>query len=668
VVFFWSYFSGEQNGNKLCQHSSEDKVGGLSFSKLLEPISIGSMRLKNRIVMPSLLTGCASPEGYVTERLKAFIEARARGGVGLIITEGSHVHPSGRAYSRVLSIADDRFVSGLSELARVIRRHGAKAAYQIQHCGRGTSSSVSGVRPVGPSQISNEMGEIIHELTVTEIEEMINSYAAAALRAKEAGFDGVEIGMGAEGLIGNFLSRTYNRRKDAYGGDLANRCRFMVEVTKAVGDAVGSNYPIWCRLDGKQDESIPNGITLEEAKDIARIAEQNGIQAIHLNCGSSGAPIPIVERPLSSPHLSHLAEEIRKVVTVPVIAAGAITPESGEEIIGAKKADLVAIGKGLVADPELPNKVTSGRLNEIRPCIKCLNCVNAVIYEARPIQCSVNAQVGREGECVLEPVKKSKSVLVVGGGPAGMEAARVAALRGHRVTLCERSSVLGGHLRVASVAPHKEGIAKLCQYLEGSLRQSNVKIRLGESVSREFVESVNIEAVIIAIGAEPIVPDIPGVECKNVVEAIEVLARHCEVGQTVVVVGGGLIGCETAEFLAGSGKLVTILEILPEIGSNVVAPLRLPMLARIQQAKIGLEMGIKVVAVMPRGVRARRNGQEILFEADTVVIAVGMRSNRALVAGLEGRPLETQHRIGDCKQPRRIVDAIREGFLAGCQV
>jgi 2,4-dienoyl-CoA reductase-like NADH-dependent reductase (Old Yellow Enzyme family)/thioredoxin reductase len=634
------------------------------FEKLFQPIKIGQMELKNRIVMPPMATLYCTKDGYVSQRLKDYYEERAKGGVGLITVGAAFVHPRGKAFPG-LDISDDQFIPGMGELVQAIQKHSAKVAIELCHSGRTVKSEVSGMQPVAPSPIpASPGGEVPKELPTEEIAEIVAYYAQAAQRAKKAGADIVEIDSGGGSLIGQFLSRACNKRRDAYGGNLRNRARFMVDVITAVREAVGAGYPIECKITGTQ-YGIENGITLEQARETALIAQDAGADVL---CAGSGGSLPGV---LSGdippvPTFVELAEAIKKVVTVPVIAMGRIDPELGERALEEGKADLIAMGRALIADPELPNKVASGRLDDITPCIVCMECLDRV-FSNTPLECAVNARVGREAEYTIEPAQRPKKVCVIGGGPAGMEAARVAALRGHRVTLYEKDSRLGGQLIQAAIPPHKDRIIPLTRYLEAQSKKLSVKVELGKEVTQALLDEVKPDAVILAAGATPIIPKIPGARGDNTVTALDVLTERKKVGESVVVVGGGMVGCETAEFLAERGKKVTILEMLDEIGSDIGPILRSGVLARLKNAGVRMEADVKVVEMSEKGVRGVRDNVSEFFSGDTVVLAVGMRSENKLARSLEGKVKEF-HLIGDCLKPGRIKEAIADGFRIGREI
>ena len=636
--------------------------------RLLEPYRIGQMELRNRIVMPPMVTRYGNKEGNVTERTKNYYEARARGGAALLIVEATYIHARGRTFVNQLGISDDKFIIGMSQLVRAIHKHNAKTALQLHHGGGRVSSQLILTQPVASSPIPVMEGEIPKELTTDEIAEIVLSFSKAALRAKKAGFDGVEI-HGAHGfLIDQFLSRSTNKRQDGYGGDLQGRTRFLIEVIKAVRKAVGTAYPMWCRINGKQ-YGVEQGTSIEEAQEIARMAQDAGADAIHVTAFGPEVPINLTTPVFSPAVIIDLAEGIKKVVTVPVIAVGRITPEAGEKILAEGKADLISIGKGLLADPELPNRVASGRLEDITPCTVCFGCRDDVFSsEGIGIRCQVNAALGREGEFKIAPSKKPKKVLIVGGGPGGMETARVAALRRHQVTLWERENRLGGQLVQAAIPPHKGRIEAFSMYLRIQLEKLGVKIELGKEATADMIKEFAPEAVVLATGAKPRPLEIPGLDCALVVQAGDVLEGKVEVGNRVVVIGGERIGCETAEFLSEKGKKVTVMRRGPEMALKVAPSLRSYFLDRLLEKGITFVTGVNSVEASYGGllVTTKEKGR-MFIEADTIVLAVGSIPNRKLHEEIKG-VLSKIYLVGDCVEPRTIRDAVAEGYGTGFEI
>lgn len=619
------------------------------------------MELRNRLVMPPMVTQYASREGSVTDRTRNYYAARAAGGVGLIIVEATYVDKAGHAFANQLAISDDKFIPGLSSLVQAIHKEGAKVAIQLHHGGRLAKSELSGRQPVAPSPVASSEGEIPKELSVEEIRKVVTNFADASFRAKKAGFDGVEI-HGAHGyLIDQFLSRFSNKRRDFYGGDLQHRARFLTEVLNAAKERVGKDFPVWCRINGKE-YGVPEGTSLEEGKQIARMAQDAGAAAIHVSASGPQSPIVLTSPTFVPAVIADLAEEIKRAVRVPVIAVGRITPEAGEMILAEGKADLVAIGKGLLADANLPIKSAAGRLEDITPCIICMACRDDLRSPAiLGIRCQVNAALGKEEEYQISPAKKAKKIMVIGGGPAGMEAARVAALRGHQVVLYEKRSQLGGQLIQAAIPPHKDRIEPLIRYFQTQLKKLGVRIELGKEATAHTVEEIKPEVVVCATGIRATVPEIPGLSQVHVVQAGDVLEGKVEVGKRVVVMGGESVGCETAEFLAEKGKTVTVTRRGPEMALKVETVLRPFFLGRLREKGVTLLTGIRYTEITPEGlVVTTKDGQRRVIEADTIVLAAGSTPDKALYEEIKGRVPEV-YLAGDCLEPRKIREAIGDG-------
>lgn len=636
--------------------------GRPTFEKLFEPCRLGGMTVKNRIVMPPMVTNFGTSDGYVTERLKDYHEERARGGVGLIIVECVCVDsPVGKRPGNQLVMDDESFLPGFTDLAKIIQQHGAKAAVQIHHAGRVARSSMTGVQPVAPSPIAQPGGDLPRELTAKEIQGIVQKFAKTAAWVKRAGFNGIEI-HGAHGyLIAQFLSPASNKRRDEYGGSLENRARFLLEIMRAVRESVGPSYPVWCRMNG-EETGLADGFTLAEAKEVAQMLQKAGADALHISYMSWGLG-PGALFPIDQPWASHvhLAAEIKKVVTLPVIAIRRILPEMAETIIKEGKADFVAMGRALIADPELPQKTATGRMSDIRPCIACDTCLNAVI-RGEEARCAVNAAMGREREFRLRPTAKPKKVMIIGGGPAGMEAARVAAGRGHRVTLMEKTENLGGQLLLAMAPPHKSGLERLTDYLRIQMDRLGVKVKLGREATPTVIEKAKPDVVILATGVIPAIPPIPGVDKTIVVTAGEILEGKTAAGEKVVVIGGAMIGCETANFLAERGRKVTLIEILPELPTENEKPYADLLVNELQGKGVAILTGVKEERITDEGVEITdKSGKTQKLEADTIVIATGSRPNKELLKMLE-KKFPAIYLAGDCVEPRKIIEAITEGY------
>lgn len=640
------------------------------FEKLLEPTKIGVMELRNKIVMPPMGTNLGAVDGSVTDYYINYNAERAKGGVGLQIMGVVAIDPLAIPAPCVPRIYHDKFIVGLSRVTRAVHEYGGKCAAQLHHAGRQTYSSLIGEQIVAPSAIPCKLvGEVPRELTINEIEGLVEAFGDGALRAKMAGFDAVEF-HGAHGyLICQFLSPYSNKRTDKYGGDLDGRMQFALEVVKRAKEKAGADFPMIFRMSG--DEYVEGGLTLKETKKIAQRLEKTGLDAIHVSAGNYDSMlVGKIIAPMYLPHggLVHLAEAIKKVVNVPVIAVGSIDPKMAEGIIREGKADLVSMGRALIADPELPKKLAEGRKEDICRCIRCNEgCVGRVL-SYQPISCSINASVGREKEYEIRPALKPKKVVVAGGGPGGMETARVAALRGHEATLFEKEGELGGHMRESTVPAFKQDIKPFREWLSTQVKKLGVKVELGKEVTSKVIAEMRPDVVVVATGSTPLVPKIPGIEKPIVATATDVLLGKAEVADEVVVAGGGLVGCETSLFLAEKGKQVTMVEMLPDIAIDVEMISKFTLIELLTEKGVKWLTNTKIEEVTDEGVvTIDRNLRSQTIKGDTVVLAMGFKSNRGLYKALQGKVKEL-YSIGDCVEPRKIIHAIHEGSFIARQI
>ncbi len=632
---------------------------GDNLSKLFEPCNIGSMELRNRLVMPPMGTNFSSEDGSVTQRAIEYYRERARGGVGLVIVEGAYVHPLGKGSNLQMSLTGDDKIPGLSKLAKAIQAEGAKAAIQLFHAGRQVSSMIIGAQPVSASDVPCMLvRETPRPMTLEEIEETIEAFGEAARRVKVAGFDAVEIHAAHGYLINQFLSPLTNLRRDKYGGSFEGRTRFLVEIIERIRRKVGKNFPVICRMNGS--DFFEGGITLEEAKRIAQTAEAAGVDAIHVSGGIYDSENGEATAPMWLPRgfMVPLAQGIKKVVNVPVIAVGRINDvKLAEKILEEGQADLVSMGRALIADPELPRKAMEGRLGEIRPCIACNEgCINMLLF-LKSVTCVLNAAVGREEEFRIQPEKKPKKVLVVGGGVGGMEFARVAALRGHRVSLYEKTMELGGQVLLASVPSYKYELRSIVPYFKHELERLGVSIHLGEEISESKIYELEPEVVCIATGSSLVLPSIPGIDGGNVVLATDVLAGKAQVGEKVVILGGGEIGLETGYHLAEQGKKVTIIEQMKRVATEMIPAFNYYVRHKFAGFGGKLITQAKVVEVTSEGAIYEKEGQRNLEKADTVVVALGTVQNRSLYENLKDKFPEV-YLVGDAAERGKIMNAI----------
>lgn len=637
----------------------------MGFRHLLSPGKIGKMTVRNRMVMPPMGTNFAAADGFVTERLVRYYEARAEGGTGLIIIEVAAVAPEGRAISHQIGLWADKFIPGLHHLADSIKKHGARAAIQLHHAGRQTSAQTTGFQPVAPSEIACPVcQDRPHALSVEEIKGLVEAFAHGARRACEAGFDAVEI-HGTHGyLINQFISAYSNHRDDEYGGSPEGRRRFALEVCAAVREAVGPDYPVLFRLNA--DEGVDGGITPEEGRDFAGILEENGIDGLHVSGGVYGSPLAIIPTMYDPPlPLAGYAAEIKHVVSVPVIAVGKIhEPWIGERLIAEGEADFISLGRALITDSHFAKKVELNQVSNIRRCIECnQNCVDPLLFYDDAVGCIYNARAGKEFEFPFVKASRSRRIVVVGGGPAGLEAARVSAERGHKVTLFERRAELGGQGNLALKPPHKERFGEILRYLIYRLERLDVDIRTDTAATGETVLSERPDAVILATGAIPSIPALPGIEPKEVITAWDILEEKVEPGPRVAIIGGGLVGCETAAFLAERDHRVIVLEMQAELAPDQSPSLREKLLQWLERhPNVELRTKTAVTAVGERSLKAHSNGREMAMDdLDTIVIATGAQPYNPLEGILKPK-LSELYAVGDCDRPRKAAEAIHEAF------
>ena len=647
--------------------------------KLLEPIQIGSMELRNRIVMPPMGTNFANENGVVTQRLIDYYVERAKGRAGFIIVEATCVESLlGKFGAHQVSIDADKYLPELADLVEAVHLHGAKIAVQLHHAGRQTTlEATEGRTPVSSSNvpyIDNYIspGSIVcrpRSLKLKEIGELVEKFGEGARRAKSLGFDAVEI-HGAHGyLVAQFLSPFANKRTDKYGGSFDGRLRFAVEVVKCVRAKVGADYPISFRISA--DEFIKGGITLGLAKKIAVRLQDAGINVIHVS-GSLAETEHMCEGPMSLErgYMVHLAEGIKKVVNIPVIAVGRINdPEFADRILQDGRADLVAMGRALIADPMLPLKTMQGRVGEVRKCIACdYGCAGRVIFSGLHMTCNINPDVGKEREYQITRAEKSKRVIIAGGGIAGMEAARVAVLRGHDVTLHEKTNSLGGQLTLAAKPPHKEELLNILDYLQGQMDKLRVTVELSKEVTPELVDQEKPDAVIVATGATPIIPSIQGIESEHVITAWDVLAGKVDAKDESVILGVGETACETAEYLWELGKKVTLAGGRRGGLALDMDPInRYMLLRRLEEKKIPAYVKCKFESITDAGIVVCEVRGKRTLKAESIILALGSKSNSELAKALSGKVPEV-YAAGDCVEPRRSLEAIHEGSWAARQI
>ena len=631
-------------------------------TKLFTPGKIGNMELKNRIILPAMGSEMTINGGEPSDKLIDYHVARVKGGCGLNIVEIAAIHPSTKN-PMDLGIYNDSFIPGLKRIADAIREAGGKSAIQVWHGGRVVRKPVEGYDVVAPSPIKSPYSSNQpRELTIDEIYELIEAYGDACLRAKKAGFDSVEL-HGAHGyLLAEFMSKTCNKRTDEFGGSFENRIKFPLMVIENVRKKVGEDFPIIYRISGS--EFCEEGLTVEDVIEFAKLAEKAGIDALHVSAGTTQT-LEYVVPPIDFKQGFNVenANKIKKHINIPVIAVGRINdPILAEKILDDNKADFVAIGRAQLADPEFSNKARENRFDEIVRCIGCnQGCFDMYLVPNQDISCLRNPACSREREYEIVPCKNPKKVLVIGGGPGGVETSKILKLRGHNVTLCEKTNSLGGQLKTAGLAPRKEEFALAADNMEVNLRKIGVKILKLTEVDEKFIKEFNPDEVVIATGATQLIPPIPGIDNKNVKFAWDVLKGESSVGKNVVVIGGGLVGLEVAETLAEENKNVTVVEMMERVGNGIGWLRGICVNKNICKLGINTLTNTKCLEIKENSVIVENDGElKELENIDSVVIAIGSKSNSSLADIIKemGKPY---HVIGDAVKPRRALDAIWEG-------
>jgi len=606
-----------------------------------------------------MVTNSGTRDGHVSDEMIDYYIARAKGGVGLIIVQAASVVPESKGVtSRWLNIYDDEYIPRLRELSEAVKTHGAKIAIQLWHGGAALPLFGHPELGVAPSDITF-LDFPCRGLSRQEIEYIIDGYAEAARRAKDAGFDAAEFHGGNMYLIADFLSPYTNKRTDEYGGSPENRARFACDIISLARRRVGPDYPLILRMAGR--DYLEGGLTIEDAVKQAPLYVKAGIDCLHVRDGLGGSPrnVPGILIPL--------AEAVKGVVEVPVIAVQRIDTLLGEKTLQENKADFIAMGRGLLADPELPGKARQGDLEDIRPCISCGECANRIRSQDTFITCTVNAATGREKQFIITPADEARQVMIIGAGLAGMEAARVASLRGHRVTVYEKALEVGGQWNVAALQSGKEAFEAFRQYLLTALERLGVNIKLNTKVTPQLVKEAKPDCVVLATGAIPAKLDVPGINRENVVQGNNVITGKAAVGSSAAVVGANYLGMELAADLAKKGKKVVLLEARDEIGPEVAPAPRSALLKELEA--LGVEMCARapMTGIEPDGVQINSGKDAEFYPVETVVLAVGAKPVNNLMDELKGLVPEF-YAVGDCVEPRRAVYAVHEGANLGLKI
>ncbi|GAX60725.1 NADH:flavin oxidoreductase [Candidatus Scalindua japonica] len=675
------------------------------MNKLFEPINIGSLEVKNRIAMSAMDLGFTS-DGSINKRFIDFYVERARGGVGLIVVGGCYPEMTGKVWKSIIGLDKDEYIPGLKKLTDRIHKHDTMVAAQILHGGRSASSFFSKTHPVSPSSLSHvNIKQKPHVLTIPEIKKVIDGYVAATIRVKKGGFDAVEIHGGMGYLINQFLSKATNKRKDRYGGSLKNRIRFAKEIIEAIKKKAGKRYPVIFRMSGA--DFVDEGLQIDESIEIAKELEKAGVDAFNVSPGWHESRTPIMLMAIPRMAYIFLSEKIKDHVNVPVIGSVRINDLAlAEKVIDNNRADIVSIGRPLIADPELPKKYKKRLFDDIRKCIACNQGCFDSLLNFKSVSCLYNVRAGKESKSKVRKAKKRKKVMVIGGGPGGMEAARIAALRGHDVHLFEKTDTLGGQLKYAYIPPGREEIENVVTFLANQIRKLDVNIELSTKVDTKTINNLKPDVVVVATGGSPLIPKISGVKEKNVVVAEDVFDNKVKVGEDVVIIGGGTIGCEIALHTAKMGAMepevacfllknrvingeeaveltskgkrnITILEMKNKIGGRFGISTRWVILKQVEDAGIKSITGIKVKNISTKSKQKKEKDKVcVTFEqeskdtkifADTVIIAAGYKSNQDITKKLNGK-IDELYKIGDCVEVRTALEAIHEGFEVGLKI
>jgi 2,4-dienoyl-CoA reductase-like NADH-dependent reductase (Old Yellow Enzyme family)/thioredoxin reductase len=650
-----------------------------TLEHLLAPIRVRSLELANRLVMPPMGTGLGNQDGTVSEANLAYMRRRAQSGAGLYITEITEIDPLGSVAPGCLGIWHDKFIPGMKKMADVVHASGGKIAMQLHHCGRESLYQTRKKTAVAPSAVGSFLFGVIgtpREMTLEEVGNTIASFGAGARRAREAGFDAVEL-HGAHGyLLMQFLSAFSNKRTDQYGGDFRARARFMIECLKETRKQVGDDFPVSIRISG--EEGIQGGYTIEDMVSIVPDLVRAGADMLNVSFGTHGnakiytdAPNPSAPVEYDPGFKSYLARRIKAVTSVPVVSVGRFTdPYFMDEVIARGDADMVAVARQHLADPDFLINALEGHPEDTCECLACnQGCIEREALEHKPIRCAINCETGQELSYPLEPAQVRRTVWVVGSGPAGLTAACEAARLGHKVTLFEKEMETGGQIRYAQKAPHKAVYGKWIRTLTARARKKGVDLRTGTEVTEQMIERRSPEVVILAIGADKAACPAAGITMSVVCDAWQILNGEVAPKDDAVVVGGGLVGMETADFLCEKGvRNVTLVEMLAKPPVRPVSAHGTMLHRRLTISGVHLMFNTIVKEIKEGAVIVSRDGIEQKLEpVGQVIIAVGLKSRQDLKEMLARKKIR-HFVVGDAKEPRRIIEATTEGALAAWQI
>ena len=648
----------------------------MAYEKLFEPGKIGTMTIKNRGVMAPMGSNLAGNDGNATDRQIKYYQARAKGGIGMIVNEYTGVDdvdsmPSVNYYR----VAGDQNIAAAEALVDAVHMYDCRIVAQLHHAGSTSNPAYTGRDNIAPSAVPIADGKPMpREMTPEDIKRVQGKFIDAAVRCQKAGYDAVEL-HGAHGyLLTQFFNRYYNRRTDEYGGSIENRCRFIAEIIAGIREKLGPKYPILVRMCGDEMTPIEGFFDLEEGIEIAKYLESLGIDAIDISMGSSRNADANCEPFSYKPGWKkHVAKAYKEALHIPVIATNTIKdPDFAEQLLEEGVCDFVAMGRSQLADPEFMNKAKAGKADQIRRCIGCLYCRERILGAGLPIRCSVNARTAREIEFPASELRKDgegRTVAVIGAGPAGMEAARVLALRGYKPVIFDRADKPGGTLNIADKPPLKDKITDMVAGMKAELDTMDVCWRLGEEATAEKVKKLDPAGVIVACGAQPVIPPVPGADAPNVVTAEDVITGKAKAAGKVVIIGSGLTGLETAEMLLADGSTVSdvsIVEMLPQIGPGIFGAILNDEMSRIKPYDPHLYPGHALVSIQDGSVTVKELAADKQFdiETDTVIMAAGIKPRADVVEAFR-EAFDKVLVAGDARKGGRIATAVREGFEAG---